>query len=352
MRGESFQQAVDAAASVLSQYGITPATASIAPPPTARGFSGALILRVQTDDRSYCLRRWPGDGLPQQRLRGLHRFLQYLAESGIDQISVPLSDSAGQSLIESDGRLWQLEPWMPGTADFHELPTPERLRSAMQTLARLHLAAREYVCPPSGRKWFDRHSAAPSPACGERLNLLRDWTPSRQSAARTQLSNASSPEFSRVAREVLELFEVARRPVERELVALQYVPFLLHPCLRDVWHDHLLFTGDELTGLIDPSAARTENVAADLSRLLRSLVPEDRGWWDVAMTAYGDIRPLSMVEYQLLGALDRSGVALSGMTWIDRFVSGRLREDELPRVVVRLESIRDRLTQLVDWIHS
>jgi Ser/Thr protein kinase RdoA (MazF antagonist) len=265
---------------------------------------------------------------------------------------VPVSGSAGSSLIEIGGRLWQLEPWMRGTADFHQSPSPERLHSAMQILARVHLAARDYICSPSGRTWFDRRPATPSPACGERLDLFQNWTPTRQRLAKQQLANASSPQFARVAGDVLQLFEVARRPVERELLEFQNVPVPLHPCLRDVWHDHLLFTGDDLTGLIDPSATRMENVAADLSRLLGSMVPDDRGSWQHALAAYSEVRPLSIDEQRLVGVLDRSGTTLGGMTWIDRFVNGRLREDELPRITTRLESIRDRLIRLVDGIRS
>ena len=70
----------------------------------------------------------------------------------------------------------------------------------------------------------------------------------------------------------------------------------LQPCLRDVWHDHVLFQGDEVTGLIDPSAARTDTVAADISRLAGSLIADDRRAWGKAMDAYQAVRPLSAAK--------------------------------------------------------
>jgi Ser/Thr protein kinase RdoA (MazF antagonist) len=92
----------------------------------------------------------------------------------------------------------------------------------------------------------------------------------------------------------------------------------LQPCLRDVWHDHVLFQEDEVTGLIDPSAARTDTVAADISRLAGSLIADDRLAWGKAIDAYQSVRPLSREEAALVGILDRSGVLLSGMTWLER----------------------------------
>ena len=44
------------------------------------------------------------------------------------------------------------------------------------------------------------------------------------------------------------------------------VPFNL--CIGDVWHDHILFEGDAVTGMIDFAAAKVDHVAADLARLL------------------------------------------------------------------------------------
>ena len=39
------------------------------------------------------------------------------------------------TLVASDGRWWQLEPWLPGRADFHAFPSEARLAAAMCGLA-------------------------------------------------------------------------------------------------------------------------------------------------------------------------------------------------------------------------
>ena len=40
--------------------------------------------------------------------------------------------------------------------------------------------------------------------------------------------------------------------------------------LRDVWRAHVLFTEDEVTGLIDLTAVASDHVTVDLTRLVRS----------------------------------------------------------------------------------
>ena len=38
----------------------------------------------------------------------------------------------------------------------------------------------------------------------------------------------------------------------------------LHACLCDIWHDHVLFTVDKLTGLVDYGSVKVDNIK-DLS---------------------------------------------------------------------------------------
>ena len=148
----------------------------------------------------------------------------------------------------------------------------------------------------------------------------------------------------------IRILQLCRRGATRmadELRMVGDVRVRLHPCLRDVWHDHLLFTNDDLTGLIDPSACRMENVACDLSRLIGSLVGDDRSRWDFALAEYQRSRPLSLDELRLVGVLNRSGVLLSGWTWLEWIY---LQQRTFPNplaVIDRLNEIVRRLEILI-----
>lgn len=337
----------DLARQVLSTYDQVVTNSSLSRPAGACGFSGAVIWQVHTDQHAYALRRWPPDGLPAGRLRALHHFLKHLHQSGVTEVPLPLANRQGETLADAYGSLWQVEPWMPGVADFHAAPSDARLASAMRVLARLHRAAAEYDCRADGCFWFARVAAAPSPACSERRQLISRWSNARCTDAVRCVQADPCAEFRELAGSILHCFCIAYRTVDCELQAMESVPVRLHPCLRDLWHDHLLFTGDELTGLVDPSAARTESVAADLSRLLGSLVGDAAGRWDDALSIYRQVRPLTLEESRLIQTLDRSSVLLSGLTWIERRRSGRLEDSDLTRVLPRLRTILARLQHLV-----
>src|SRR5262249_19553340 len=135
--------------------------------------------------------------------------------------------------------------------------------------------------------------------------------------------------------------------VAGELEVGRRVAVPLQPCLRDVWHDHVLFTGDDVTGLIDAHACRVDNVATDLARLLGSLAGDDRAAWDTGLAAYEKIRPLNLDERGLLELFDRSAVLLSGLTWLEWKCLEQRRFERPEIVLARLEAIVRRMEKLL-----
>ena len=122
----------------------------------------------------------------------------------------------------------------------------------------------------------------------------------------------------------------------------------LIPCLRDVWHENVLFLGDEVSGLIDFGALRPENVAADVARLLGSMAEDDPQQWREGLAAYESVRPLAETEATLLHAFDASGVLLGGMNWLT-WIYAEQREFPNPDIVVqRLDYFCRRMGRLID----
>jgi Ser/Thr protein kinase RdoA (MazF antagonist) len=117
----------------------------------------------------------------------------------------------------------------------------------------------------------------------------------------------------------------------------------LSPCHGDPWHDNLLFSGDELTGLVDYGAARVDDPAADLARLLGSLAGNDRQAWAEGMAAYAAVRPLPADAGPYLAALDETGVVLAAANWLRwLYHEGRPVTDQ-PATVRRLAELVRRL---------
>jgi Ser/Thr protein kinase RdoA (MazF antagonist) len=289
------------------------------------------------------LRGWPRGGLSPLRIRELHRFLRFLAGRGVEVIPVPIPAINGETLVHHAGQWWQLEPWMPGTADFHQRPSDARLIVAMQLLARLHQEAACYQPTARGQEWFAARALAVSPAVRERIDLLDGWTAERIRQAGDALRGDVVERLGELSRDILDHLQRVRRRLRTDLEDMARIRVPLHPCLRDLWHDHVLFLQDHVTGIVDPSAARTENVAADLSRLLGSMLGPSDSRWETALDAYAAVRPLSHNEQALVRVLHESGVLLSGLTWIVRRVKGRIEPEMLPAVTARLERIRDAL---------
>jgi Ser/Thr protein kinase RdoA (MazF antagonist) len=250
-------------------------------------------------------------------------------------VPVPLCTGQGATVVEHEGHFWELAPWMPGVADFHANPTRERLRAAMQTLARFHLLA------ASGP--HQASSSSQAPALVEResrvLELLQRQFEPLYAAAYKELNPALASRAKRIleaANPRLNDLYVKIKPASEQLHHIQ-------PAIRDIWHDHVLFTADEVTGIVDFGAMRIDTPLADVARLVGSLVGDDQDARLFALDAYAELRPLTLDDRQLIDVLDESAVVLAGLNWLTWLYIERRDMGPLEPIISRLDEILARL---------
>lgn len=310
------------------------------------GFSGARIWKLTFDVGDFALRCWPTPGLPVDRVIELHRWLRHLSNAGVP-VALPRQHRGGVTVLEADARFWQMEPWLTGEPESSPLPSESRLQGAMRVLATAHRASQNYVPSPPGREWFSSSASSVVPAVSERLERLAKLGPRQihelEHRGRFQAYNVTLREL---AARGLDFIRRCREPIRDELQSHLETRVAIFPCWRDLWRENLLFSGESVSGLIDPSAARTDDPAVDLSRLLGSCIGDDRASWKVALDAYQSERPLTSAELRLIPILDRSGTILSVLTWLERLADQEIAEGDVPRVTERLKYLVNRLSNI------
>lgn len=301
----------------------------------AGGFSGAVFWRVDTGDTQLCLRRWPQEHPSRVQLQAIHDVLCHVSVNGFAKLPVPLRTRDGQTFVSLAGHLWELTPWLPGRADFHERPTSERLDAAMLALAQFHRSTETLGLHPGSPPGIATRR--------EQLERITGVGTSEMLQAVAEMKETSWSEFQWRAALILGSFDKCASRLKPLLAMASHARVSRQPCIRDIWHDHVLFDGNEVSGIIDFGAMQTDHVACDISRLLGSLVGGDRDRWAQGLTAYQSVRPLTASEIMLVDAYDQSAVLLSGMNWVQWIaVEGRIFED-LERIQGRLDEIIARL---------
>lgn len=272
---------------VLSRFGINRAdTLALG---NRSGFSGARLWRCQSERGELCLRAWPEPTSPE-KLAVIHH---WMTAARLDFVPAVLRTRTAGTFVLHEGHLWDLTSWMPGKADFHEHPTRERLEQACRALAALH------------RAWEPLHSRQGTcPAVERRLQAWQEWHKLVSAGWRPPVDRA----WSVVARFAPQ--------VPGWLVPWTLSTQPLQPCLCDVWHDHLLFEGDRLTGIVDYGEAKIDHVAVDLARMLGGLIADEDECWQIGLSAYRRVRSLSDSEAALARLLDRTGTILGAANWL------------------------------------
>ena len=295
------------------------------------GFSGATVFRATTiDGRELAVRRTPRSvALPPERMKRLYRLLRQISQAGFRLIPVPFLPARAASPVpggvdpsfmpwlQVDEIIWQIEPWMPGTSLSGDEVTTLDVSAALIALNQFHQLATKAVRVAGSDDWFV-NATKPSPAVLRRLSIVNELTHGVLDLLHRQLSTDSDERFRGLAVRVCKSLRTWLPWLHRELTALATISFPIQPVLRDVWRAHVLFTDNEVTGLIDLSAAASDHVTVDVTRLVRSWYGTDVAKIQKSMEEYQSLRILNASELRLLQVLDASTVLLSPVTWLRR----------------------------------
>lgn len=329
IRGEPLDWAAE---QVWERYRFAGPDGPLIPLGNRGGFSGARLWRCDGVVGRLCLRAWPAHK-DAAWVRGLHRLMESARRQGLNFVPAVYLTSEGDTVVEAAGRVWELTQWLAGQADFEENPSPVRLDSACEALARLHRAWEPFTAP-----------AEPCPAVRRRLRVLTDWHALVSSGWQPRIPSAPHldslwpfverawrglPSWLQEVPRCLESWTAYRCPVQ--------------PCLCDPWHDNLLFEGDHLTGLVDYGTVKNDHVAVDVARMLGSLVGNDAEGWERGLRAYRQVREFTGNEEHLAYILDRTGTILGVVNWLRLlYYEGRPYED-LSAVARRLDDLLNRI---------
>jgi Ser/Thr protein kinase RdoA (MazF antagonist) len=296
------------------------------------GFSGARLWRVESPDGGWCLKAWPPGGTTADRLRVMHGLMRQGREADLEFVPAPRAAADGSSWVESEGRYWDLTTWLPGQADFRERPTAVRVEAACAALAALHRAWRP-----------KRPHRGACPAIERRLQAAEQWTALVRSGWRPAFDTAGDSAVAGWAERGWVVLGYAVRRVPQWLAGWQGATLPLQPCLCDVWHDHVLFAGDAVTGLVDYGSVKRDHVTVDLARMLGSLVGDHPGLRAAGLDAYDRAAGLSAEEQALVDVLDRTGTVLSLASWLRWLFHERRQYEDTLRVARRLEGLVSRV---------
>ena len=305
----------------------------------AGGLSGARLWRYGSASGPLVLRAWPSDGPGREHLERVHHWLFQTAELGF--IPVPIHDQAGRSLQDHEGRLWEITPWLVGTADSAHPPAPVRLRAAFAGLAAVHqrLACEQVeAVSPGLRKRF-----------GAVTQLIQGGFDTLEAAV--QRPRGLGPGDADAAHRWLKLARTVAPLLLDSLLRASALVSRLQPCLRDARAEHFLFEDERLTGLVDFGAMGVDSVAGDLARLIGEWLEGDTRARGDALAAYERIRPLQPAETILIGVFENSADLLIGERWLRwhylenrRFDDSQAVSKGLGRGLKRLERLARELT--------
>lgn len=281
----------------------------------------------------FCLRAWPA-GTAQNRLRQIYEAVEQTKSHGVLLLPQYFRSQTGQVYVQDENRHWELTEWRPGEADYASQPNQVKLEAALSGLADLH------------RVWERAAVRDVSPAMQRRIQFLTEvlthqdqW---RQKTAQVISYHPHARELEELTRATLDASQLYAKFLLGQLKAY-HAPCLVHFAIRDLHAEHVLFRGNELTGIIDLGAANIDEPATDLARLTGSLEPNCADSRDRALQFYERAIGHS-VDRKRVMLLDAASTLLSAVQWLKwLLLEGREFETSLPVLLKRWRGFLSRL---------
>ncbi|MEC9091179.1 MAG: phosphotransferase [Planctomycetota bacterium] len=314
------------------------------------GYSGAALWHLQdgVSGKQFCLRRWPVQSGQSARVRWIHRLLNQAVEQGFNHrlLPIPQKTSCGQTAFVQENVVYELTDWLPGAASFWEKPGVAKIRSVAVRLAEFHNAWRNCCREPDLQE-------KPLPGIQKRIAFIDELNQGLLMKIRFALdSDFENPDFPSepfrgLANRALDCFDKLNPALRAQLGVCREKRYGQQMCIKDIWHDHVLFRDNQVSGIVDFGAIGIDNVATDVSRLFGSLLGNSGEDWDVALEHYQGVRELSNAERELIVVYDRSTTMLAGLNWLRWIlIENRKFESYLP-ITQRMELLVNRLDE---WI--
>jgi homoserine kinase type II len=306
----------DPSRAILSRYPSAVAGLDWTPLGSAGGFSGARIWRGDLAGQpAFALKAWP-PGYPADRLAVIHSWMADARPTGLVPAVVPTLSN--DSCVEHAGRVWDVTAWVPGAADFRRDPTDARLAAACAALAALHRC----WAPPTP-------TLAPCPGVLRRLAVLDEYA-----------SHVGPRRLGPTYKTALDLLAAHVPAAIADLRPWADRPVPIFPCLCDVWHDHVFFTDERVSGIIDYGAMKTDHPAVDLARLLGDLTDGDPDRVRLGLDAYRAAGGPVPIDPHYVTVLDRTGLVCAVIHWVNRPELARSGDSKMSG---RMSHLIDRL---------
>lgn len=365
---------------LLIEFGIDPAEATIEDKGNNGGYSGGRIWKITSQserEQCYCLKQWPTTngnaeqlGRQKNQLLLVYKLLKSAANSQYElcALPIPVISKHGLPWTITGGQVSELQPWLRGRPTFWESPNDDKLIDACRTLAKFHKATESFdtgevsegkriLSPEERGNTFISNRLPPTclpsesssqtgspPGIDRRIQFIDELNSGLRNRI-GQLAVRQNP-LGQLATNLLQNFDRLHANLRFELSTVKKRSFQLQFCVRDIWHDHLFFVGDKVSGIVDFGAVAKDNIAADLSRMLGSLIGNETSKWETGLQEYSSIRELSDAEMQLISAYDRSTTMLAGMNWLKWILLEKRTFESLEPIKERIERL---LNRLADW---